>query len=219
MRQFLDKHLPSEADVEAQEDVDEAEAALAEGDTDAALAKLQEALAINPANHDARYDYVKLLITLGELEHAESALSPALSQIPQPLRFVALQHWLQALQFVTTDERASWSVEDFDARIAENKRDFELRAAKARLLMAAGEWTDAMDEWLEIVMRDKAWEDELARKNVVSILELIAPPPPKEASAAKKEGGIELAGHANAAQDPQAELVSRYRRKLSMALN
>ena len=219
VRQFLDKHLPSEADVEAQEDVDEAEAALAEGDTDAALAKLQEALAINPANHDARYDYVKLLITLGELEHAESALSPALSQIPQPLRFVALQHWLQALQFVTTDERASWSVEDFDARIAENKRDFELRAAKARLLMAAGEWTNAMDEWLEIVMRDKAWEDELARKNVVSILELIAPPPPKEASAAKKEGGIELAGHASAAQDPQAELVSRYRRKLSMALN
>ncbi|MEY4284339.1 MAG: hypothetical protein RL111_1014 [Pseudomonadota bacterium] len=221
VRQFLNKHLPSEEELVAQSDVDQAEAALAEGDTDAALAKLQEALAINPANHDARYDYVKLLIGLGELEHAETALSPALAQIPQPLRFVALQHWLQALQFATTDERASWSIEEFDARIAQNKRDFDTRMAKSRLLMAAGEWTAAMDELLEIVMRDKNWEDGLARKNIVSILELLSPPPTKDASATtgKTAGGIELSGHANAAQDPQAELVSRYRRRLSMALN
>jgi putative thioredoxin len=78
-----------------------------------------------------------------------------------------------------------------------------------------------MDELLEIVMRDKNWEDGLARKTIVSILELLTPPPAKEAASAsgKTAGGIELSGHANAAQDPQAELVSRYRRRLSMALN
>ena len=221
VREFLEKHLPSTDELIAEEDLSEAEQLLAQGDTTSALAKLQEALAINPANHDARYDYVKLLIGLGELEHAETALSPALAQIPQPLRFVALQHWLQALQFATTDERASWSIEEFDARIAQNKRDFDTRMAKSRLLMAAGEWTAAMDELLEIVMRDKNWEDGLARKNIVSILELLSPPPTKDAAATtgKTAGGIELSGHANAAQDPQAELVSRYRRRLSMALN
>jgi putative thioredoxin len=221
VKQFLDKHLPSEQELEAEHDLEEAEAALADGDTDAALAKLQEALAINPANHDARHDYVKLLISLGELELAETALAPALTQIPQPLRFLALQHWLQALQFATTDERANWSLEAFDELIAQNKRDFDTRMAKSRLLMAAGEWTAAMDELLEIVMRDKNWEDGLARKTIVSILELLTPPPAKEAASAsgKTAGGIELSGHANAAQDPQAELVSRYRRRLSMALN
>lgn len=221
VRQFLDKHLPSEQEIEAKHDLDEAEAALADGDTDAALAKLQEALAINPANHDARHDYVKLLISLGELELAETALAPALTQIPQPLRFLALQHWLQALQFATTDERASWPLEDFDERIAQNKRDFDTRMAKSRLLMAAGEWTAAMDELLEIVMRDKNWEDGLARKTIVSILELLTPPPAKDAASSlgKTAGGIELSGHASATQDPQAELVSRYRRRLSMALN
>jgi hypothetical protein len=35
----------------------------------------------------------------------------------------------------------------------------------------------------------------------------------------KSAGGIELTGKAAAQQDPQAELISKYRRRLSMALN
>jgi putative thioredoxin len=35
----------------------------------------------------------------------------------------------------------------------------------------------------------------------------------------KSAGGIELTGKAAAQEDPQAELISKYRRRLSMALN
>jgi putative thioredoxin len=221
VREFLDKHLPSEGELAAQADTDEAEALIAEGDTDAALAKLREALALAPDNEEARYDLVKLLIGVGELEEAQAALAPMLSQVPRPLRFEALSQWLQALQFVSTDERGGWTLEQFDARIAENKRDFDTRLAKARLLMAAGQMEAAMDELLEVVMRDKTWNDEAARKLYVAILELLTPPKPKndEAATGKTAGGIEIAGKALAQEDPQAELVSRYRRKLSMALN
>jgi putative thioredoxin len=220
VREFLDKHLPSEGELLAQADTQEAEALIDQGDSEAALAKLQEALAINPANDDARHDYVKLLISLGELESAESALAPALAQIPRQLRFDALLHWLQALQFATTDERAQWALEQFDAALAANKRDFDTRLAKARLLMAAGQWEAAMDELLEIIMRDKNWSDQLPRKIYIGILELLTPPKPKADPSEKKQaGGIEIAGKAVAKQDPQAELVSSYRRKLSMVLN
>ena len=220
LREFLDKHLPSEGELLAEADTAEAEDLMAQGDNEAALAKLQEALAINPANDEARFDYVKLLIALGELESAEAALAPALAQIPRQLRFEALQHWLQALQFATTDERAQLTLEEFDAALAANKRDFDTRLAKARLLMAAGQWESAMDELLEIIMRDKAWSDELPRKIYIGILELLSPPKPKADPAEKgQSGGIEIAGKAVAQQGPQAELVSRYRRRLSMALN
>ena len=37
--------------------------------------------------------------------------------------------------------------------------------------------------------------------------------------AAASESSIQLAGHQSADADPQAELVSRYRRRLSMALH
>ena len=78
-----------------------------------------------------------------------------------------------------------------------------------------------MDELLEIIMRDKAWNNELPRKTFVAILELLTPPRPKAAAATpgKSEGGIELTGKVAAQEDPQAQLVSSYRRRLSMALN
>jgi putative thioredoxin len=221
VREFLDKHLPSEGELTAQADAQEAEHLMAEGDTDAALAKLQEALSLNPADDETRYNFVKLLIAVGDLEEAQAALAPKLTEIPLQLRFDALNYWLQALQFVSTDERGAWTFEQFDALIEKNKRDFDTRFAKARLLIAAGQMEQAMEELLEIIMRDKTWNNEAARKTYVSILELMTPPKNKSDDAAhgKTAGGIELTGKAALQEDPQAELISRYRRKLSMALN
>ena len=221
VREFLDKHLPSEGELTAQADAQEAEHLMAEGDTDAALAKLQEALSLNPADDETRYNFVKLLIAVGDLEEAQAALAPKLTEIPLQVRFDALNYWLQALQFVSTDERGAWTFEQFDALIEKNKRDFDTRFAKARLLMAAGQMEQAMEELLEIIMRDKTWNNEAARKTYVSILELMTPPKNKNDDAAhgKTAGGIELTGKAALQEDPQAELISRYRRKLSMALN
>ena len=59
---------------------------------------------------------------------------------------------------------------ELDAAIATNKRDFEARYDRARQLFALQEHTAAMDELLEILMRDKAWSDGRARKTYVAIL-------------------------------------------------
>ena len=221
VRQFLDKHVPSEGAVAAEAEVDEAGALLESGDTDAALKKLADALAQDPANDDARYDYVRLLIATGAYEEAAATLEEPLAREPRPLRFDALRRWLDAMEFVEKDERGNWPVEQFDAKIAENKRDFDTRFAKAQALMAEGQWAASMDELLEIVMRDKAWNDQAARKTYVAILELLTPPPQRAGAATpgKSAGGIELTGKAAKQEDPQAELLSGYRRKLSMALN
>jgi putative thioredoxin len=164
---------------------------------------------------------VKLLISVGELDEAHAALAPKLTEIPLQLRFDALHYWLQALQFVATDERGGWGFEQFDALISQNKRDFDTRLAKARLFIAAELFEAAMDELLEIIMRDKTWNHDVARKTYVAILELMTPPKPKTDDAAfgKSAGGIELTGKATVQADPVLELISRYRRKLSMALN
>jgi putative thioredoxin len=49
-----------------------------------------------------------------------------------------------------------------------------------------------MDELLEIILRDKKWNDEAARKTYVAILELLTPPPQKPGAGAdgKSAGGI-----------------------------
>jgi putative thioredoxin len=219
IKTFLDKHLPPEG--ASLTDAEDAQALLAAGDVEAALHKLQETLAADPANDDARHELVKLLIHHNALEEAKAALAPALAAIPRQICFDALHHFLNAIEFVNTDPRGNWELAQFDELIAANKRDFDTRIAKARVLMVEGQWTVAMDELLEIIMRDKAWGDAVPRKTFVAILELLTPPKAKGAvqDTGKTPGGIELAGKVVAETDPQAQMVATYRRKLSMALN
>ncbi|PUE08434.1 thioredoxin [Limnohabitans sp. WS1] len=220
VKQFLDKHLPAEGELQAQAAAEEAHQHLEAGDALSARAALEQALATDPGNDDARFDLVKLLIGHGELAEAAALLAPAMARIPVPLRFEAQTQWLNALEFVTTDPRGQWDLDQFDALIAHNKRDFESRFAKSRLLIAVGQWEAAMDELLEIIMRDKKWDNEAPRKTFVALLELMTPPKPKTQDATgKSAGGIELMGKAALQEDPLLAMISSYRRKLSMALN
>ena len=221
LRAFLDKHLPSEAALQAEAGADEAQMALESGDVQAALQMLQESVAADPTNDEARFDLVRLLIQTGALDEAEAQLEEPLKRIQHPLRFEALKAWAQAIRFVHEDERGNWPLEQFDAAIAANKRDFDTRFAKARALMAEGAWTASMDELLEIIMRDKTWNDQAARKLYIAILELLTPPKAKDAAAVpgKTAGGIELMGKAGKQEDEVTAMLNSYRRRLSMALN
>ena len=89
-----------------------------------------------------------------------------------------------------------------DAAIAANKRDFDARFERAQRHFAGSDFTQAMDELLEIVMRDKAWKDGLARKTYVAILEIMTKPAPKADPAAPKQGALEVAGKLAATRRP-----------------
>ena len=213
IREFLDRHVPSPEALEAEEETAEAEALEAEGDLDAAVAKLQQAVAVDPANDAARCEYVKLLIETGRIPQARAAWEPVASKAMLDGRIAALGLWLNACEKAPTAR----SPQALEAAIAANRRDFDARYELAQGLMAAGRFTDAMDALLEIVMRDKAWNGELARKTYVAILELMSKTVPKAAPGAEKaKGALELTGHAAVA--PGDPVVDQYRRKLSMAL-
>jgi len=200
VREFLDKHVPSAEEVQAEVEEEQALDALAEGDTDTALEKLQHAVATDPANDDARFDYVKLLLQLGREDDAKVAFAPVIAKAPGSRKLGALKAWMDALDFVAAGAHAEGAGAVFDAEIAANKRDFEARFGRARWLMVQQRWQDAMDELLEILMRDKAWNEEAARKTFVAILEIIEPPKVKVA-----DGQI----------PPEDPLVATYRRRLS----
>ena len=190
IREFLDKHVPP-AGEQAPEEVIEEEEPITAGTQ---LEKLQHTVATDPANDDARFEYVKALLLAGRSDDAKVAFAPVIAKSAQVRRFDSLQKWMDALDFADTAKPA-----DFDQRIAANKRDFDARFARARLLMAQQRWTEAMDELLEILMRDKAWSEDLARKTYIAILDVIEPPRPKVA-----EGQI-----------PDDPTVATYRRRLS----
>ena len=212
IRAFLDKHVPTAEEAAAEDDLEAAEDLLAEGDTASALEKLQEAVAINPGNDVARADYLRALLGAGRVDEARRVYAPvANAVIPNP-RLVACGHWLAALEAASSARPA----DVLGAALAANKRDFDARFELAQVHFAAQRFTEAMDELLEIIMRDKGWRDELARKNYVAILELMTKPAPARAAPAAPKGTLEIAGKSAAA--PSDPVVDAYRRKLSMAL-
>jgi putative thioredoxin len=216
IRQFLDKHVPLESELAAEEELQEAEALLEGGDSDAALDKLQAALQADPKNEVARFDLVKALLERQDLGAAREAFAPVAAQaadtlIPHP-RFAALAAWMGCGE-AAQDAPAAAALQD---AIAANKRDFEARFLLAQCLAWSGRFTEAMDELLEIVMRDKAWNEQAARKLYVALLEILTPLQPKAAAGKEPVGKVQLTGHA--ATQPANPVVDSYRRKLSMAL-
>jgi putative thioredoxin len=183
VRAFIDRLLPLPHEEEHQQ----AMVAWQEGDTATAEKHLRTALSLEPAYDEARLDYVELLIGTDRPEDAHAQfelLTPRASADP---RHAALQTALNAV------EKAQDLPEEDElvARIAATPGDLQARLELANKRMARRAWGPAMEELIEIVRRDRAFQDDIGRKTLIATFEM--------ASA-------------------QPELVSQYRRKLSTLL-
>ncbi|MFP5403181.1 MAG: tetratricopeptide repeat protein [Gammaproteobacteria bacterium] len=179
VRAFLDRLIPSPAEAVRQQ----AAAARAAGDLAGALQLLAEASKLDPVHVGVRLDATEIMIDLGEADEARRLLG-SLPDDADP-RVSQLKAKLQFMGAAGVDEAA------LQARIAANENDLDARLALANLLIAAGHYEPGMDQLLEIVRRDRAFQDDAGRKTLLSVFNLLG-------------GG---------------ELVSRYRRMLASALN
>ncbi|NJS35338.1 MAG: thioredoxin [Brachymonas sp.] len=196
LKAFLDKHLPPAEETEP-EIVEEDVAPASEEDK---LAALQEAMNKAPDDDNARFAYLQAAMLAGDVAAAQKAFTPVANKVSIVRRFESVQLLLNAMKKGAFGADLTPAKAQFDVKIAANKRDFEARHVYAQNLIGAGHYTAALDELLEILMRDKAWEEGKARKLYVAVLDLIDPPKPKVA-----EGQI----------PPEDATVATYRRRLS----
>jgi putative thioredoxin len=200
IKEFLDKHLPEGDVLEAEVTRVEVNDAPPADDPDTVREALHQAMLQAPQDDNARFDYIKLLLMEGKTDDAKVAFAPVIAQTSIVRRYDSLQRWMNAIDFAATHADAAGVISEFDAKIAANKRDFDTRFARAQVLISEQRWTAAMDELLDILMRDKSWSEELARKTYIAILDIIEPPKVKVA-----DGQI----------PPVDPIVATYRRRLS----
>ena len=199
IKEFLDKHVPPAQELALEEEL-ELEVDLS---PEAVLENLKQDLVLDPANEQARFELVKLLLQQGLDDDAKVAFAPVIAQVSAVRRFDSLNRWMDAIDYVAIHAIDAAAITAIDLKITTNKRDFEARFDKARWMMAQQRWTDALDELLDILMRDKAWSEDLARKTYIAILDIIDVPKAKVA-----DGQIP-------ADDPT---VATYRRRLSSVI-
>ena len=207
VKEFLDKHLTLDREAPAAEELPEEELALEDVTPAAALEKLKADVAASPTNESARFELVKALLLGGDTDAAKIAFAPVVAQTVVVRRFDSLKRMMDATDFVAARAlklgAAAASTSEFNAKIAANKRDFDARFDKARWHMAHQEWTAALDELLDILMRDKTWNEDAARKTYIAILDIMEAPKPKVA-----DGQI----------PPDDPVVATYRRRLSSVI-
>ena len=197
VKEFLDKHLPPA------EELPEEELALEEITPEGALEKLKADVAASPTNEATRFELVKALLLSGDTDAAKVAFAPVIAQTNVVRRFDSLKRMMNAIDFAAACAYIDSATAEFDVKIALNKRDFEARFDKARWHMAHQQWTAALDELLDILMRDKTWSEDKARKTYIAILDIMEAPKPKVA-----DGQI----------PPDDPVVATYRRRLSSVI-
>jgi putative thioredoxin len=179
VRAFLDRLIPSPAEeVRGQA----AEKRMA-GELSAALQLLADASRLDPGHLGVRLDAAEIMLDLNEADEA----SRLLASVPDDAdpRVAQLKARLQFLGAAGADEAG------LQVRIAADENDLEARLQLAKLWVAASNYEPAMEQLLEIVRRDRGFQDDIGRKTLLDVFNLLG-------------GG---------------ELVSKYRRLLASALN
>lgn len=161
VRAFLDRLVPGPVDELRRQ---AAEARMA-GDAPAALQWLADASKIDPDHLGVRLDAAEIMLDLNEADEVRRLIG-SLPDDADP-RMPALKARLQFMGVADEDETA------LRARVTANENDLEARLKLANLLVATERYEAGMDELLEIVRRDRGFGDDVGRKTLLSVFNLL----------------------------------------------
>ena len=148
---------------------------------------MQQAMALDPTNDRVKLELARLLAHLRRIDEAEQVLNAASAEARESAHANALRAQFEFAR-IAASARDPAALEQ---AIATNPKDSAARYQLAALLVLGNHHREALDQLLEIVRTDRKFQDDAARKAMISVFNLLG-------------GG---------------ELVNEYRRKLSMALN
>lgn len=184
VRQFLDRLIPSPAE----ELRHTAMEIFQQGDADKALRVLGEASELDPQNAEVRIAAAEILLHTGKPHEARQLLDTLPADKRADAKVVTL---LARLAFAEKGQ-ALPEAGELEQRIKTDENDLQARLDLAELLVARENYEEALDHLLEIVRRDRQFGEDIGRKTMLSVFNLL--------------GG-------------EGELVSKYRRLLASALN
>ncbi|WP_430422470.1 tetratricopeptide repeat protein [Phenylobacterium sp.] len=165
VKQFVDRLAKSGAGVSpADELLAMAKESLELGDPGGAAQAYAQVLQMDPTNVKAIGGMARVLQQAGDLEQAREVLELAPPDAKDP-DIDAVRAAL-ALAAEAPSETA-----EFEQRLARDPDDHEARLELAKALAASGKMHEAVDELIESIGRDREWNDQAARKQLLTIFE------------------------------------------------
>jgi putative thioredoxin len=147
--------------------ITEAEAHLAEGDAATAAEIYAEVLAQDAANVPAMAGLARCYVVAGSLEQAKQTLA----MVPEAKRGDTAVTAVQSMLDLAEQAQSVGPVAELEQKIAANPLDHQARYDLAIALNAKHARSDAANHLLEIVRRDRKWNDDGARKQLLQFFE------------------------------------------------
>jgi len=163
----LTKGVPAAGEPNIAEILAEAEAVLAEGDAAGAAQIYADILGFDATNIAALAGLAKCHLTTGAIEQAKQTLA----MVPESKRNDAGVKAVQAAIELAEQAKSVGPVGDLEQKVAANPLDHQARFDLATALNAQGKRSEATAQLLEIVRRDRKWNDDCARKQLVQFFE------------------------------------------------
>lgn len=183
IREFLDRFALPAVGGNLRE---EAAALVVEGKHEEALAKLVEASKAKPEDQAIQLDAVEVLMQLGRNDEAKQLLAGEYAQE------TARANTLRARLALTEGAADTAGIE---AKLAVNPDDHAARLELSRAYAAQSRFREAMEAALEVISRDRAFDEGAGRKALLTLFEALA------------------------GSEQYDDLIREFRRKMSAALN
>jgi putative thioredoxin len=163
----LTKGVPAAGEPNIAEILKEADAVLAEGDAAAAAQIYAEVLGIDATNIAALAGLAKCYVTTGAVDQAKQTLG----MVPESKRNDPAVKAVQASIDLAEQAQSVGPIGELEQKVAANPLDHQARFDLATALNAMGKRGEATNQLLEIVRRDRKWNDDGARKQLVQFFE------------------------------------------------
>ncbi len=167
--------------------LEQAEAALTEGDPGTASAIFGQVLQHEPTNAVAIGGLARCHLQAGEIAEAKRLLDSAPPEAAKDKSVAAAR---AALELAEQAAAASGAVPELLRKLELDPNDHQARFDLALALYAEGKNEEAIDTLLEIVRRNRAWNEEAARKQLVKIFEALGPTDPVTVAGRRKLSSI-----------------------------
>ncbi|HEX2581057.1 MAG TPA: thioredoxin [Dongiaceae bacterium] len=179
VKAFVQRLAKMSGDGGAQAMLDEALAhadeLLRQGDSAQAAAIYRELIAHDPSLRAASAGLLRCFIAAQDFAQAKSFAAQMDAETRKDAKIAAA---LTELDLAEKGRAQRGAIPGLEARLAADAGDHEARFALAELLFANGAREQALDHLLELVRRNRQWNDEAARRQLVTFFEVLGPTDP-----------------------------------------
>jgi putative thioredoxin len=168
---FLERLTKDRIGGEAQDLLKAADAALAEGDAAGAAEMYAQLLAEDNANVPALGGLARAYVETGALEQARQTLA----MVPEAKQNDAAVAAARAALEIAEQAKTLGPVNELEQKVAANPLDHQARFDLALALNGKGQRGDALEHLITIVKRDRKWNDDGARKQLVQFFDAWGP--------------------------------------------